>query len=115
MHADRPASTGRAASEDAIFSRVVVGIDDTPESLAAAAQAGLLREPGGHLALVAVTERYLAAHAGLSALHAASDLEADTSADLARAQALVDADDVAVASRRSSTCSTQSAGAATRR
>jgi nucleotide-binding universal stress UspA family protein len=100
MHADTPASTGRAASEDAIFSRVVVGIDDTPESLVAAAQAGVLREPSGHLVLLAVTEGYLAAHAGLSAVHAASDLEAATSADLARAQELVDADDVAVASGR---------------
>jgi nucleotide-binding universal stress UspA family protein len=100
MHADTPASTGRAASEDAIFSRVVVGIDDTPESLVAAAQAGLLRAPGGDLALLAVTETYLAAHAGLAAVHAADDLEADTSADLARAQELVDADDVTVATGR---------------
>jgi nucleotide-binding universal stress UspA family protein len=100
MHADTPASTGRAASGAAIFSRVVVGIDDTPESLVAAAQAGVLREPGGHLALVAVTEWYLASHAGLSAVAAARDLEAATSADLDRARELVDADDVAVATGR---------------
>jgi nucleotide-binding universal stress UspA family protein len=100
MQEDTPESTGPPASGDAIFTRVVVGVDDTPESLVAVAQAGVLREPGGHLALVAVTERYLAAHAGFAAVHAARELEVNTSVDLARAQELVDADEVVVASGR---------------
>lgn len=87
------ASTGsRPAGRDAIFGHVVVGIDETPESLVGAAQAGVLRLPDTHLVLLGVAERHLAAQAGLGALHADEDLLAGT-ADLERARVLVDADE----------------------
>ena len=89
-----------AATESQLFANVVVGIDETPESLIGAAQAGLLRTPGGRLVLVAVSERYLAAHAGMAAAHAEDELVAETLADLERAKGLVDADETIVASGR---------------
>jgi nucleotide-binding universal stress UspA family protein len=101
MSADATASTGsRLARDDAIFGHVVVGIDETPESVIAAVQAGVLRAPDGRLVLVAVAERYLAAHAGLAAVDAEEHLVADTSADLARARELVEADDAILTSGR---------------
>jgi nucleotide-binding universal stress UspA family protein len=82
----------RAAGVD-VGSHILVGIDDTPESLVAAAQAGALRSPEGRLVLVAVAERYLAAHAGLAAAKAEEHVAAHTSDDLARARELVHADE----------------------
>lgn len=75
------------------LARMLVGIDDTPESLVAAAQAGVLRSPGGSLVLVGVAERHLAAHAGLAAVRAGDHLTSHTSDDLAQARELVDADE----------------------
>ena len=98
-HASEP--TARAAERsDEVFDHVVVGIDETHESLVAAAQAGVLRAPGGQLVLVAVAERYLAAHAGMDALHAGERVVAETSTELARARELVDADEAMLASGR---------------
>jgi nucleotide-binding universal stress UspA family protein len=91
---------GSTAGIDAVFGHVVVGIDQTDESLVAAAQAGVLRAPGGHLVLVAVAERYLAAHAGLDAVHAGDQVVAGTSSELARARELVEADEAVLESGR---------------
>jgi nucleotide-binding universal stress UspA family protein len=94
-------SSGRgrpAAAADSIFERVLVGIDSTDESLVAAAQAGVLRAPGGRLVLLAVVERHLAAQAGLLAVQAEDELVAGTSTELERARELVDADDAVLAS-----------------
>jgi nucleotide-binding universal stress UspA family protein len=85
---------------DAIFGHVVVGIDQTAESVVAAVQAGVLRAPGGHLVLVAVAERYLAAHAGLDAVHADDQVVAETAVELERARELVDADEAILESGR---------------
>lgn len=94
MSTDAPAPTGqRSPGGDAIFGQVIVGIDETPESLVAAAQAGVLRAPDGRLVLLAVSERHLAAHAGLAAASAEDHLYAGTAAELAYAKELVDADD----------------------
>lgn len=94
MRADAPAGTeAQPAGADAIFDYVVVGIDETPESLVAAAQAGVLRAPTGRLVLLAVSERHLAAHAGLAAATAEDHLLAGASAELAFAKELVDTDD----------------------
>jgi nucleotide-binding universal stress UspA family protein len=96
-----PKSSARgseAAGGEAIFDRVLVGIDSTDESLVAAAQAGVLRAANGQLVLVAVVERHLAAQAGLLAPRAEDDLVAGTSTELARARELVDADDALLAS-----------------
>jgi nucleotide-binding universal stress UspA family protein len=99
MQAREAAPRGDAAPDgDGIFTQILVGIDETAESLVAAAQAGVLMAPGGHIVLLAVAERYLAAQAGLAAPHADDELVARTEADLARAKELVDADDAILAS-----------------
>jgi nucleotide-binding universal stress UspA family protein len=99
MHAEAPAATGsHATGADAIFGHVLVGIDGTPESLVAAAQGGVLRAPDGHLDLLAVAERHLAAQAGLAAALADDALVAGTAAELAQAAELVDADDARLTS-----------------
>jgi nucleotide-binding universal stress UspA family protein len=82
------------------FSHVVVGIDELPESLVAAAQAEAVRAEDAHVVLVAVAERHLAAHAGLAASHAEGALVAGTLDELERARAIVDTDDVVVGSGR---------------
>ncbi|MGH3058177.1 MAG: universal stress protein [Gaiellaceae bacterium] len=82
-----------AADREAVFERVLVGIDSTDESLVAAAQAGVLRAPGGSIVLLAAVERHLAAHAGLLAARAEDDLAASASTELERARELVDAED----------------------
>jgi nucleotide-binding universal stress UspA family protein len=95
----RPAGNGNsAAAADAPFERVLVGIDSTDESLVAAAQAGVLRAPGGRLVLLGVAERHLAAQAGLFAPQAEDELVAGTSTELERARELVDADEAILAS-----------------
>lgn len=82
-------TTGTAS----FFDRVLVGVDETPESLVGAAQARVLCAPGGHLAVVAVAETYLAAHAGMAAPLARDVVESDTAAALERARELADPDD----------------------
>jgi nucleotide-binding universal stress UspA family protein len=94
MPTDASAATdSRLPAADAIFEHVLVGVDETPESLVAVAQAGLLRAPGGRLVLVAVSERHLAVHAGLGAATAEDHLLAGATAELALAKELVDTDD----------------------
>jgi nucleotide-binding universal stress UspA family protein len=88
------------SSGDAPFAQILVGIDETPESLVAAAQAATLRMPDSRIVLLAVAERYLAAHAGLAASRAGDDLVAGTEADLARAKELIDADVATLAAGR---------------
>jgi nucleotide-binding universal stress UspA family protein len=76
-----------------LFQHVLVGIDETPESLVAAAQARALRSPGGRVELLAVAETYLAVHAGAGALVADDDLYVGTQRALERARELVEPDD----------------------
>jgi nucleotide-binding universal stress UspA family protein len=82
------------------FDHVVIGVDETPESLVAAAQAEALRADDAHVVLVAATERYLATHAGLSATHAEDALVARTLDELERAKAIVETDDTVVGAGR---------------
>jgi nucleotide-binding universal stress UspA family protein len=101
MRAPTSGPTGNGVpGRETIFENVLVGIDETHESVVAAAQAGVLRAPGGRLALVAVAEKHLATHAGLAAAHAEDAVQAGTAAELAHARELVDADDAVVASGR---------------
>ena len=100
MHAPGPLPTDRQADGFDVGGHILVGIDDTPESLVAAAQAGALRSPDGRLVLVAVAERYLAAHAGLAAAQAEGHVAAHTREDLAQATELVDADETVLRSGR---------------
>lgn len=99
MQARKAARSGAVRADgEAIFGRILVGIDETPESLVAAAQAGVVRAPDGHIELFAAAERYRAAQAGFAAPHAEDLLVAGTEADLARAKELVDADAAVLAS-----------------
>jgi nucleotide-binding universal stress UspA family protein len=82
------------------FDRVVVGIDETPESLVGAVQARKLCAPKGRLELLAVAETYLAAHAGAAAIVASDDLRAGASAALERARELVAPDETRLLSGR---------------
>ncbi|HUP32860.1 MAG TPA: universal stress protein, partial [Gaiellaceae bacterium] len=91
---DRP--TGDAS----LFDRVLVGVDETPESLVGAAQARVLCAPGGHLAVVAVAETYHAAHAGMAARLARDVVESDTAAALERARELADPDESRITTGR---------------
>lgn len=90
----------RGVESPGVLDHVLVGINETPESLIAAVQAGALQAAEGRLVLVAVVERYLAAHAGAVAAEAARQRWADTRADLARAAALVDADETVIVAGR---------------
>jgi nucleotide-binding universal stress UspA family protein len=94
-----PSGPERPAPErEVVFDRVLVGIDSTDESLVAAAQAGVLRAPGGELVLLAAVERHQATHAGFFAATAEDHILAGTSTELERARELVDADDSVLAS-----------------
>ena len=70
-----------------VFSRIVVGIDDTPESFEAARQAAVLRAPGGVLHLLAVVHTAQAARAGLAAPAIADQMLTGARAALDRAAA----------------------------
>jgi nucleotide-binding universal stress UspA family protein len=94
------AQTEPAGHEAPRFGEIVIGIDDTPESLVAAAQAEALRGADARVVLVAAAERHLAAHAGLAARHAGDALVAGTLDELERAKAIVDADDTVVGAGR---------------
>jgi nucleotide-binding universal stress UspA family protein len=87
-------------ADAAAFGQVVIGVDETPESLVAAAQAEALRAEDAHVVLVAAAERHLAAHAGLAATHAQEALVAGMLDELERAKAIVDTDDTVVGSGR---------------
>jgi nucleotide-binding universal stress UspA family protein len=84
-----PPETATAARRVDVFDRVLVEIDETPESLVAAAQAKCLLAPTGELELLAVVERAPAAHAGAAAIFAADASEAGTAAALEHAKALL--------------------------
>ena len=92
--------SSRTGGDDHVFDDIVVGIDETPESLVAAAQAQVLRTPGGRLAVIAVAEQYLSAHAGFAAADAEGKLAAETSAVLDRARELVQADEARLVAGR---------------
>ncbi len=75
-------STSRSALD-----RIVVGIDDTPESLEAARQAAVLRAPGGMLHLLAAVHTATAIHAGFAASSVADQMLTGARAMLERAAA----------------------------
>jgi len=91
---------GATPGQTLLFDRVLVGIDETPESLVAAAQARKLCAPGGRLVLLAVAETYLAAHAGMAAPVAGDDVRAGTRVALERARELVEPDEATLLSGR---------------
>lgn len=76
--------------ERGVFDRILVEIDETRESLVAAAQARCLAAPGAELELLGIVERAPASHAGVAAVFAADTSEAATAAVLERAKSLVE-------------------------
>ena len=91
------APTARLASSppapDTLFGRVLVGVDDTPESVVAAAQARALTPADARLTVVAVAETYFAAHAGAAARFAEGGLETETADVLEQACELAEPDE----------------------
>jgi nucleotide-binding universal stress UspA family protein len=85
-----PAHEMSSAERVDVFDRILVEIDETPESLAAAAQAKCLCAPGCQLELLAVAERAAAAHAGAAATFAADSLTEATAAALEHARSLLE-------------------------
>jgi nucleotide-binding universal stress UspA family protein len=83
-----------------VFDHVLVGIDEEPESLVAAAQARVLCPPGSRLELLAVAETYLAAQAGAAFSVADRDLYTGTRRELELARGLVEPDDARMVSGR---------------
>lgn len=59
----------------AVFDRIVCGIDGSPEALEAARQAEKLRPEDGTLRLVAVAPRDLAVHAGWASSHVLDEID----------------------------------------
>lgn len=101
MAASASESPARRPTGDAdMFRHLLVGIDETPESVVAAAQAGVLRAPGGRLELLAVAETYLAAHAGAGATAADGHLYRGTQRALDRARELVEPDEARLVAGR---------------
>jgi nucleotide-binding universal stress UspA family protein len=69
----------------ALFERIVCGIDETPQSLLALAQAERLRAPGGRLLLVTVADVSIAVHAGWAATRVFDEITAGAYDAAARA------------------------------
>lgn len=89
LRSKEPAAPPAGAPESArsVFDRIVVGVDDTSESLEAVRQAAVLRAPDGALHLLAVVETAKAAHAGFGARAAAEHLLSAARVALDRATA----------------------------
>lgn len=85
-----PLEPALSAERVDVFDRVLVEVDETPESLVAAAQAKCLVAPGGELELLGVVERAPAAQAGAAAVFAADAAEAATAVALEHAKNLLE-------------------------
>lgn len=69
-----------------IFTRILVGVDGSPEGFVALAQAQQLLAEGGELVAVVVCVEHLAVHTGLEAPRVAHELHAEAEAAAARAR-----------------------------
>lgn len=85
-----PADAPTAAERIDVFDRILVEIDETPESLVAAAQAKCVCAPECHLELLGVAEQAPASQAGAAATFASDGLTAATAAALEHAQNLLE-------------------------
>jgi nucleotide-binding universal stress UspA family protein len=70
-----------------VFERVVVGVEESPESLVAVRQAGRLVEPNGNLVLTAVANVAFAVHGGWAATQVWDDIESEARTALGAARA----------------------------
>jgi nucleotide-binding universal stress UspA family protein len=85
-----PADAASPVGRVDVFDRILVEIDETPESLVAAAQARCLGGPDCYLELLAVVERAAASQAGAAATFVADGLEHATAAALDHATSLLE-------------------------
>ena len=85
-------SASRTRSGDPTFGYVLCGVDPTPTSVIAAAQARCVCAPDGYLELLGIAETHLAAHAGFSAPHAYDELVTATREELESVRKLVEPD-----------------------
>jgi len=85
-----PADAATPAEQVDVFDRILVEIDETPESLVAAAQARCLGGPDCYFELLAVVERAAASQAGAAAIFVADALESATAAALEHATSLLE-------------------------
>jgi nucleotide-binding universal stress UspA family protein len=69
----------------ALFEQIICGIDETPQSLEALAQAERLRVPGGKLHLVTVADVSVAVHAGWAAARVLDEIQVGARNAVARA------------------------------
>lgn len=76
-----------------IFERILVGIDETPQSIEALHQARRMLAPAGKLQLVAAADVSIAVHAGYAASRVLDELQIGARDALARAMELTDAAD----------------------
>jgi len=83
-----PLDPALAAARADVFDRILVEVDETPESLVAAAQAKCLAATDGELELLGVIERAPAAQTGMAAVFAADSAEAEVAAALEHAERL---------------------------
>jgi len=58
-----------------VFERIVIGVDESPESLVAVRQAGRLLEPNGRFVLTAVADVTLAVRAGWGTTQVLEDIK----------------------------------------
>lgn len=95
-----PSNPAQAVEGIDVFESILVEVDETPESLVAAAQAKCLVAPDGKLELLGVVERAPAAQAGLAAVFAADAAEASVAAALEHAENLLEPTSVRFVSGR---------------
>lgn len=68
-----------------VFERILVGIDETPQSIEALYQAQRMLAPGGELHLLAVADVSIAVHAGYAAAQVLDEIKIGAQEALARA------------------------------
>jgi len=85
-----PTDAASPAERVDVFDRILAEIDETPESLVAAAQARCLGGPDCYFELLAVVERAAASQAGAAAIFVADALESATAAALEHATSLLE-------------------------
>ena len=95
-----PSNPALSSERIDVFDRILVEVDETPESFVAAAQAKCLVGPEGELELLGVVERASAAQVGVAAVLAADAAETKTAAALEHAKNLLEPTSVRFVSGR---------------
>jgi nucleotide-binding universal stress UspA family protein len=88
-----PAKITAMEASSRTFERIVVGVDDTPQSIEALHQAQRMLAPGGKLHLLAVADVSVAVHAGYAASRVVDEVQTGARDALAKAMEQSDAVD----------------------